>query len=67
MSITTTIKLEIPARLAQVLQRNIVQPVHVQYYANVVCKTCASVAGLVASFIVVVMDALAIDWIADCQ
>jgi len=29
--------------------------VHTQYYANEVCKTCASVARLVASFIVVVI------------
>jgi len=28
---------------------------HAQYYASEGCKTCASVAGLVASFIVVVI------------
>jgi len=32
--------------------------VHAQYYANEGCKTCASVAGLVASFIVVVIRVL---------
>jgi len=31
---------------------------HAQYYANEGCKTCASVAGLLASFIVVVNGVL---------
>jgi len=31
--------------------------VHAQYYANEGCKTCASLAGLLASFIVVVRGA----------